>query len=360
MRQGFKSGLLLTVMICISAILNAQEVNAKKSMKLGLSGRVQLQHAWNEAFSLIDEARTKHGFRIRRGRLQAKAEITPFVSAVIQVEARDNSPRLKDAEGTIKLFTDYYLRFGQYKIPVWREEFLRSSGDLILVERSLASSFLIVNLLSARQIGIEFGGKIFNRLTFTVNYNNGSGEGNSELQGSKTKEVNNGKMLVARLDYNFSKIVKVGISGAINNVGTRTDSLDRTGNNTLIAPDFGIYLPAGFDVEGGIAFGEISKGFLEEFDNKEYTVWDVTGRWKKMFSTAIESLGGLNGVEIAAGISGVNSDASNTDKAVEIRFGPAIYFGKNTRLQTNFEILDPAAQNEDTNYAVRSQLTVNF
>jgi hypothetical protein len=197
------------------------------------------------------------------------------------------------------------------------------------------------------------------KFSFAVNYNNGSGEGNSELQGTKSKNVNNGKMWVGRVDYNFSDAFKVGLSGAINDVGIRTESLDKTGNNTLIAPDFGIYLPAGIDIEAGIAFGEISKGFIEEFDDKKYTVWDITGRWKTTFAK-MENLGGIDGFEIAAGVSGVNSDASNTDKSVEYRIGPAIYFGKKTRFQANFEVIDFADPNEDTNYAVRNQFTVNF
>ncbi|MFQ5583576.1 MAG: porin, partial [Calditrichia bacterium] len=325
------------VLICnlmVAGGLMAQEVKASKSKKLSLSGRVQLQHAWNEALSLIDAPKTKHGFRIRRGRLQVKAQINPYVSAKLQVEARDNAPRLKDAEGKIKFFRHYYFRFGQFKVPVWREEFRRSSGSLLLVERSPASKFLIVNLLAARQIGLEFGGKIGEKIVVIVNYNNGSGEGNSELEGSKTKSVNNGKMVVGRIDLNLSNVFKFGLSGAVNNVGTRTDTLNTAGNNTLIAPDFGIYLPAGIDIEGGIAFGEISKGFIEEFEDKKYTVWDVSGRWKTRFDQ-LEEWGGLSGVEVAAGISSINSDASSNDGTLFLKVGPGIYFGKNARLQSN-------------------------
>ena len=127
----------------------AQEVAAKNSVDLKLSGRVQLQHYYNNQLRNEDSL-TYHGFRIRRGRFQIDAQLTSFLKAKLQVEARDNSPRLKDAEATLKLFKNYYFRVGQFKVPVWREE-LRSSGDLLLVERSAASTFLIVNLLSARQ-----------------------------------------------------------------------------------------------------------------------------------------------------------------------------------------------------------------
>ena len=173
----------------------AQESNVKagKAKTWDLSGRVQLQHALNEEFNLQDET-VKHGFRMRRVRIQTKANVTSWLSGKIQIDVRDNSPRLKDAEGKLKMFNgNYFFRFGQFKIPVWREEFLRSSGDLIMVERSLASSFLIVNLLSARNVGVEFGGKVNEKFSFAVNYNNGAGEGNRELGNSESRVVNDGK-----------------------------------------------------------------------------------------------------------------------------------------------------------------------
>ncbi len=348
---------------------SAQDVKTKNSMELKLSGRVQLQHFYNDAFRTADTL-TYHGFRIRRGRFQVDAKLTPFLSAKLQVEARDNSPRLKDAEAKLKLFKNYYVRFGQFKVPVWREEFKRSSGDLILVERSAASAFLILNLLSARQIGTEFGGNITSNLSFALNYSNGSGEGNSEieiatiLRDENQIELqltrNNGKMYTGRLDYDFSEKVQVGLSGAVNFVGNEVDTLSNKGQNTIIAPDFGIYLPSGVDLEGGIAFGSISKSYIEAAENKNYIAADLTGRWKKMFEKELESWGGMSGFEIAAGISYIDVDTNELNQRNAYRFGPAVYFGKNSRLQINTEIVDPAAKQQDVFWRIRSQFTVNF
>jgi hypothetical protein len=298
--------------------------------------------------------------------LQVNANLTSFFSVKIQIEARDNSPRLKDAEGKLKLFNNYYFRFGQFKVPMWREEFMRSSGNLILVERSAASTFLVINLLSARQIGIEFGGQVSPQWSFAFNYSNGSGEGNSEIEILKISEDipllsrNNGKMYVGRIDFDPTKSVKLGLSGALNYIGNEVDTLDNTGKNTTIAPDFGIYLPSGIDIEGGLAFGSISKSFLEELENQNYVLADITGRWKKMLKKSNENIGGLSGFEIAAGFSYIDTESNELNARNAYRLGPALYFGKKSRLQVNAEIVDPAEKREDIFWRIRSQVTVNL
>jgi hypothetical protein len=352
-----------------SEIGSAQDVKSKNSMELKLSGRIQLQHFYNNRFRTADSV-TYHGFRIRRGRFQVDAKLTSFLTAKLQIEARDNSPRLKDAEAKVNLFKNYYFRFGQFKIPVWREEFKRSSGDLLLVERSAASAFLILNLLSARQIGTEFGGNLSSKLSFALNYSNGSGEGNSEIEIATLlrdeDEVelrltsNNGKMYTGRLDYAISQKVQIGISGAVNYVGNEVDTLNNEGENIIIAPDFGIYLPSGVDLEGGIAYGKISKSFIEEAENQNYVVADFTGRWKKILGEPLENWGGLSSFELAAGLSYIDIDSNDLNQRNSYRFGPAVYFGKKSRLQVNAEIVDPAEKNEDLFWRIRSQFTINF
>ena len=346
----------------------AQKVEAKNANTLKISGRVQLQHFYNNRLRNADSI-TYNGFRIRRGRLQVDAQITPFVKAKLQVEARDNSPRLKDAEATLKLFKNYYFRFGQFKVPVWREE-IRSSGDLLLVERSFTSAFLILNLLSARQIGVELGGDLSQQLSFAFNYSNGSGEGNSEIEIAtflRDEDIvelrltqNNGKMYSGRLDYDINDKVKLGLSGAINYVGNDIDTLSNKGENTLIAPDFGIYLPSGLDVEGGVAYGSISKSFIDEVENQNYLVADITGRWKRLFKKSLDNWAGLSGYEIAAGYSYLEIDSEEFNQRNAYRFGPAIYFAKKTRFQVNAEIVEPAEKGEDVFWRIRSQFTVNF
>jgi hypothetical protein len=358
--------IFIFAMILVSNWVNAQEVRSKNSLKLDLAGRVQLQHVYNDNLSSADSI-TSHGFRMRRVRVQLDAKITDFLLSKIQIEVRDNSPRLKDAEGKLLLFNNYYFRFGQFKVPVWREEFLRSSGDLILVERSTAAEFLLINLLSARQIGIEAGGNLSSKFSFALNYSNGSGEGMSEieklviLQGhTLSPDINNGKMLTGRVDISLNKKVQLGLSGAVNQLGSRVDTLNNKGKNTVLAPDFGIYLPAGFDMEGGIAFGSISKSFIKALENQDYLIADITGRWKKMFTSPLNQWGGMSGFEIAAGVFYINIDSNELGERNSYRFGPALYFAKKTRLQTNLEIVDPVVKEEDMFWRIRSQFTLNF
>ena len=136
------------------------------------------------------------------------------------------------------------------------------------------------------------------------------------------------------------------------------DTINNIGNNTVLAPDFGIYLP-NIDIEGGVAAGEISKSFLD-IEDQQYVVWDLSGRWKNFLAKENKSLGGFNGYEIAAGVSGVNTDASNSSERLTVRFGPGFYFGKNSRLQVNAEIVEPEESEASGFWRIRSQFTVNM
>jgi len=355
-----------------------QEVKAANSESISITGRVQLQHVYTDQFE-SDGTVTNYGFRMRRVRLRTDAKLTSFVSARVEFDVRDNSPVLKDAFGKIKLFENYNLRGGQFKVPVWREEYIRSSGELLLVERSPVADFLVLMLLSARQVGAEFGGNVNKQFSFAINYNNGAGEGIHELarrkestltvNGVRVNNVNNGKMLVGRIDFNPSKQLQLGISAAVNYIGNEIASFDSLGNktvkntrgqNSVIAPDLGIYLPMGVDVEAGVAFGTITQNYLNTQDDVDFTGFDITGRWKTKLQNASASLGGLDGFEFAAGVSYLDTDFEIFADRLTVRLGPAFYFGKKTRLQINGEYVEPSNENTDNILRVRSQITVNL
>ena len=356
------ANVLIAVMLLMFLSLSglAQEVSAPKSKSWDLTGRVQVQHLFdNDTES--DAARTNNGFRIRRGRFQISSHLNDNVSAKFQIEVRDNSPNLKDAEAKVKILKHHYLRFGQFKVPVWREE-LRSSGSLLLVERSAAAEFLADSYLSARHVGLEFGGKIGDNVNFAANYSNGAGEGGREDAGrTKGDVVNNGKMLSGRVNLAAGKALQFGVSGVMNSLGNQIGDVDNTGSVTVIAPDFGVYLPSGFDIEGGLALGSFSKDFLGSSEDISFQLFDVTARWKSKLKTPLQNLGGIDAFELAAGVSNVdpNTDLDN-DEVMYFRFGPAVYFGRNARLQVNGEIDQPAADELDSALKVRSQLTINL
>ncbi len=346
----FAVSLIFTVSSAFS-----QSLSIKNARSWQLSGRVQLQHLFNSDIS-NDAAKTRQGFRIRRGRLQVKAKLNQYIETKFQIEVRDNSPRLKDAEGRLKFKDGLYFRFGQFKVPVWREE-LRSSSKLMLVERSIAAEFLADYRLSARSIGVELGKKLQNGGMFAVNYSNGAGEGGREDAGrSKSTFVNNGKLITARLNVPVGKTLQVGVSGALQQAGRKTEASDNTGNIVVVAPDFRLYLKAGpsqrIDIEGGLAIGKIAAAVLGEANDQNFTLFDVTGRWYKKLASPREDLAGLDAIEFAVGYSLVDEATSVT----AFRFGPAAYFGKHARLQINAEIED----GDSSQFRIRSQFTVNF
>jgi hypothetical protein len=352
--------------VVLAAQALAQEVKTVNSKSWELSGNIQLQHLYNADIK-GDASRTNEGFRIRRGRLVAKGKLTDYVETSFQIDVRDNSPRLKDAEGKIKLGSALYFRFGQFKVPVWREE-LRSSTRLLLVERSAAADFLVNNNISARHIGVEFGRAPKEGLQFTFNLSNGAGEGGREDAGqSKSGTINNGKLLTGRFNWIASKTFQLGASGLVNHVGVKTLTADNTGTITALTPDFGAYFTTGeksqLDIEGGLALGKISKEFIgaAATEDRKFTLFDVTGRWLTPFSAANASLGGLDAFELAAGFTLVDPNTAATNGETKyLRFGPAFYFGKQTRLQFNAEIEMPGADGAENVFQVRSQANFVF
>ena len=383
----FKYLLVFAVVFLFCVVLRAQDVEASKAKSWSLDGRIQLQHLYDNSIK-ADDMENNNGFRMRRTRLEVKAKLTDWVSGKIQFEVRDNAPRLKDAEAKMKIFERYNVRLGQFKVPVWREE-LRSSGSLFLVERSETAAFLEENLLSSRHIGLEVGGSYKNGISFAVNYSNGAGEGVREDAGiSKYHTLtslisdtlinvpvtspNNGKLFTGRINYAIKKIAEIGISVALNQLGNKISdlNLDNKGNVYVIAPDFGLYLPFGLEIEGGLAVGEISGdltsgsssgNIIINSKDKNFNLADVTALWKKSLDKPMEKFGGFDGYGFAAGISYIEPDTHTDDnELLSFRFGPVIFFGKQFRIQVNGEIEHLSAPDTDDIFKIRSQATLNL
>jgi hypothetical protein len=355
---------IIAILPMIGLEVTAQEVKSRNASSWELSGLIQMQHAYNKDIE-GDAVLTNNGFRIRRGRLVAKGKVTDYVETTFQIEVRDNNPRLKDAEGKIKLAHSLYFRLGQFKVPVWREE-LRSSTDLLLIERSLAADFLILTNFSARQIGIELGRKPEKGVQFMVNLANGAGEGVREDAGTvKNRFVNNGKLYTGRLNLPIGERVEIGVSGAANRVSRVFAATQEifTGTSALLAPDVGIYLKSGatgrFDLEGGAGFGKVSKSFDDSgTEDYHFKLLDITGRWLTGFNAAQASLGGVDAFELAGGVTFLEPNDTITDnETLAYRLGPAVYFGKRTRLQVNAEFLDTST---DSFIQIRTQANFIF
>lgn len=359
---------ILVMMLVASTEVAGQEVKSRNAQNWELAGSIQLQYLYDTDIA-NDALTTNNGFRIRRGRFTARGKVTDFVEATMQFEMRDNNPRLKDAEGKIKLANDYYIRFGQFKVPVWREE-LRSSTNLLLVERSEAAEFLVGYNFSARQIGVELGRRPSKGLQIAVNVANGAGEGVREDAGqNKNNFVNNGKSFTGQANLLLNEHVQIGVSGAANRVTARNQTPAGTtalsGTNTMIAPDFGIYLhrpssKSQVDIEGGLAYGALAKELLGAAEGSHFLIADVTGRYTAKFEHANAGLGGLDAFELAGGVSYVEPNDKADDESLVFRFGPAFCFGKSTRLQINGEVTKPVPEGAETVFQIRSQANFNF
>ena len=354
--------IIFSILACLFILYsnnNANEIKNINDLNLKLSGTIQLQQLSN--FNISPGASiTNNGFRIRRGRLKVSSQLNNSTSATIQIEVRDNDPQLKDAVGKIVFFEIFFIRFGQFQVPVWREE-LRSSGKLLLIERSAVADFLEKNYLSSRHLGFEFGGNLKNGASFTFNYSNGAGEGGREdADQLKNKVVNNGKLSTMRVNMPVGQFMQIGLSGAIKKLGESRIRLNNIGNTYAIVPDFGVYLANWLDIEGGFALGKINKTIEGMDTDQHFSMAETTVRWKHFLKNPDFNLGGLNGWELAAGVAFVEPNGSiNKDEFMTYRFGPAVHFGDNTRIQLNGEFLDYTGES-DTTFKVRTQITVNF
>ncbi len=364
MKRYLAGLLLLAGAICESGPATAQEVKTVNSKSWELNGLIQAQHSYNQDIASEAE-RTNEGFRLRRVRFQARAKLTDFIETNLQIDVRDNSPRLKDAEGRITLFQHYYVRAGQFKVPFWREE-LRSSSRLLLIERSAVAEFLIGQNISARHLGFELGRSSTSGLGFALNFSNGSGEGNKEDAGTRKDGVfiNNGKLLAGRANYVLSKSFQLGLAAAHNHVGNTIGTENTTGTISAIAPDLNWLLKTSerneVEFESGVVFGE-RKSEANLPSDRSFAGFDITGRYRSRAQTASANWGGLEGWELAGGFSWVddNRDLSENETSY-VRFGPALLFGKTVRLQFNGELVMPNAPGAENTFIVRSQANFIF
>ncbi len=344
--------------VCANTSLWAGDTEAKNSETLKFSGRIQLQHAHD--FTSEDSTETKDGFRMRRGRIQMDAQVNDFISAKFQIEVRDKSPQLVDALAKMKVSDEVTLKLGQFHAPVWREE-LRSSGSLLLVERSEAANMLIDNGVSGRQLGVGLAVEVTEEIDVELNVANGAGMGVKETPGSTiAKFVNDGKMLSGRVSGSFDDF-GVAVSYAQNAYGS--EELVNDGTNSVIAPDFNLNLLDGnLEIEGGLALGTNAYGDRVGTapDDISWMVWDLTAKLVYMLDEPC-SVAGLNGYEFAVGVTGLdqNTDVDN-DEMMILRGGPAFLFGPKTRIQINAELTMPALDGVDDMFTLRTQATFNI
>lgn len=356
-----RAGRCILAILLISGSALAQDVQHDHADSWQLSGLIQFQYFYNADIP-GDAPVTNNGFRIRRARLKAAAELTDWVETKFQVEIRDNRPRLKDAEGSIRLFENVHVRMGQFKVPVWREE-MKSAGNLLLIERSAVADVLLNLHVSSRQIGVEVDGRL-GQLNLAFNVSNGAGEGVAESAGSpKGSTVNNARLYTARVSAPLTDIFDMGISVAVNELGSNGDALaDPRRSIYVLAQDFAMRLATDdrshLDLEGGVVFGSEE---ITGADDRLFTLFDLTGRWHRPLDRAYSYLAGLDAYELAAGVTFLEPDTEISDNVTWIlRGGPGLYFGQKVRLQLNGEWEILVGGNREDVFQVRFQSTFKF
>lgn len=347
----------LIAVLVLAAVCTGAFAQGESDISWRVGGYLQLQNLISPDIGQHEEL-TSNGFRIRRGRVQAKIDLNDYADVALQVEIRDNNPRLKDAIGRLIFHENYYVRFGQFKVPVWREE-LRSSSDILLIERSHVADMFTTLRFSNRQIGVEVGRRSKRGFEFAINYSNGSGEGGREDAGMpKSRYINNGKLLTGRINYIISSHMEIGFSLARNSVLDSDDLLADEQDVYLFAPDFGASLPLGshsnLDIEAGFAQCRHDVFLFNSDSRVDFSAYAVTARAIHHLPKANNELAGLSGLEFAGGIAGSSRD----DGYTTYRLGPGFYFGNHTRLQFNVEWWKSEVERDLLQF--RSQASINF
>jgi Phosphate-selective porin O and P len=170
--------------------------------KLKFSGYLQARYAWQEAAVYGKGAPDKDNFYIRRGRFKvvADADLTQFT---LQIDAIPSGLSLKEAFATLKLPAGWAVDAGLQLMPFGYEVASRSSSDLDLLERSLASVYF---LDGEYDLGVSARGK-FGPIAFRGGVFNGNG-----IKGASGKDNDQAKDLIARATVDFGFLTG-GLSG---------------------------------------------------------------------------------------------------------------------------------------------------
>jgi phosphate-selective porin OprO and OprP len=167
------------------AALKQQDADAnKKSFLVNAARQIQLSGFTQIRYQILDQAKRKDAFDIRRARLDVRGSITPYFNYRLQTEFADR-PKIIDAYAEIKIADYFMITVGQFKIPFSLEN-LTSSNKLEVIDRSLAVEALVargtdvIGNQNGRDIGLQIGGTLIKSkglplLEYRLGVFNGSG-----------------------------------------------------------------------------------------------------------------------------------------------------------------------------------------
>jgi phosphate-selective porin len=197
------------------AAIKQQEADSKKktfpinaaAKQFQLSGYTQVR------YQNFEEKGKVNGFDIRRARLDAKGDITPYFAYKVQFELAV-TPKLLDAYADYKLFDYLNFRLGQFVVPFSLEN-TTSDTKLYSIDRSLVVDNLssrkgdVIGDNNGRDIGLQVGGS-FLKINDAplIDYNVGifNGAGINKSDNYKFKDLS------GRLVFHIIKGVDLGVS----------------------------------------------------------------------------------------------------------------------------------------------------
>ncbi len=210
------------------------------------------------------------GFRIRRARLNAKAELNDVFSVETWFEFADKDNILLDFKAVAKLSPAAIVTVGQFITPVQTYESSRqSSSSILFYELSDVAVALSTNMGHGnyRDVGVMVGGQL-SIVTYGIYMGNGTGRFNYAGSAS-TLSINNRKLgdglMGGRVDVEIVKGLTVGGHYGINKqdsvsgsaYGTKPVSYDRNSYSANLLLD-------GFGIPALYAYASVSGGQVNE------------------------------------------------------------------------------------------------
>jgi phosphate-selective porin OprO and OprP len=196
------------------AAIKQQEADAKKKWFPITAGKAfQLSGYTQARYQNFEEKGKVSGFDIRRARLDAKGDITPYFGYRLQYELAV-SPKLLDAYVDYKLFDYLNFRLGQFTVPFSLEN-TTSDTKLFSIDRSLVVENLssrkgdVIGDNNGRDIGLQVGGSFLKLNDIPlIEYNVGifNGVGINKSDNYKYKDLS------GRLIFHIIKGVDLGVS----------------------------------------------------------------------------------------------------------------------------------------------------
>lgn len=325
-----------------AAIKQQESDSKKKSFAVNAGKTIQLSGYTQVRYQNLEQTGKKPGFDVRRARLTAKGNISPYFTYTLQPEFAGASARLLDAFGEFKISPFFNLSVGQQKISFTRES-QESDNKYDFIDRSVA-----VQALSARNGDV-------------IGDQNGRDLG---VQAFGTFKLSDDKPLV---DYWLGIFNGTGINAVENNTSKDVSA------RILLHPYKGLEIGASY--YDGVGNYLVSNG-----SNHLRKRWGLELHYEfKDLSVQGEYLKGQDGVikkdgyyaqagyfvipqkwEVVVKYDTFDPDNSKDNDRTKLYFAGINYtFNSSTRFQIGYDVRQKQGGGTNTNYAV-AQFTIGF